>query len=115
MKNNSPEKSEAEKFIDAKEQEFARVVRAEHSDPFAVLGPHWIKTEDGVRSLAIRVYRPGASGVSIVWKENGAVYPARQIDPGGLFEAILPNGVSQPPEGQAIDPQSYRQIGRAHV
>ncbi len=108
MKNTSPEKSAAEKLSDARKQEYARVIGAEHSDPFVILGPHWIKSEDGAHTLAIRVYRPAASGVGVVWKENGAVYPARQIDPAGLFEAVLPMGVTQGREDQQIDPQSYR-------
>jgi hypothetical protein len=30
--------------------EFELIVRGEHSDPFGILGPHWI-TADGKRSL----------------------------------------------------------------
>ncbi len=108
MTSDSPPTKKTEKFIDPQEQEFARVVRAEHSNPFAVLGPHWIKSGDGARALSIRVYRPGASEVGIVWKKNGVVYPARQIDPAGLFEAVLPAEVTQAGENQTIDPQSYR-------
>ena len=41
------------------------IVRGEHSDPFGILGPHWI-TADGKRSLAIRVFRPKAVEVTII-------------------------------------------------
>ena len=55
------EKPSVEKKVprDPWKESVERIVRAEDSDPFQILGPHWID-RDGQRVLAIRVFRPGA-------------------------------------------------------
>ncbi len=62
---------------------------ARHWDPFSVLGPHPVD-RDGATLLAIRVLVPGASDVSILPRGSSAAeMRARQIHPGGFFEAVL--------------------------
>ncbi len=64
----------------------AALVQARHGDPFAVLGPH--ATADG---CVVRAMSPGASAVAAVSPETGAeLTPFAQIDPAGLWEAVMP-------------------------
>ncbi|HKS67389.1 MAG TPA: 1,4-alpha-glucan branching protein GlgB [Candidatus Acidoferrales bacterium] len=83
-----------------------RIVRAEDSDPFQILGPHWTDRA-GKRALAIRVFRPGASEASILWK-NGAISPAAGIAPGGLFETLIDPAAAKLRDGAPVSPGSYR-------
>jgi 1,4-alpha-glucan branching enzyme len=83
-----------------------RIVRAEDSDPFQILGPHWIDL-DGKRVLAIRAFRPGATGAAIVWGRSG-VAAALQIDAGGLFEAIVPSNMTKLHGDEPIPANAYR-------
>jgi len=83
-----------------------RIARGEESDPFHILGPHWIE-RGGKRILAIRVYRPGAAEAKILWK-NGASSPATKIAPEGLFEAIVDPEVNRLRPDEPIAPASYR-------
>src|SRR5205807_72556 len=62
------------------------LLHGEHSDPFAVLGPHEV---DG--KLAIRILRPGAKKVEILRAKHEAV-AAKKLDPDGFFEAVLIDG-----------------------
>jgi 1,4-alpha-glucan branching enzyme len=83
------------------------LVRGEHSDPFAVLGPHWIE-QDGKHLLAIRVLRPNATEVTVLWGKKAEPQHAIQIHPAGLFEARIPaTGVAKP-LNQAVPPNVYR-------
>jgi 1,4-alpha-glucan branching enzyme len=82
------------------------IVRAQNSDPFHVLGPHWVE-RDGKPSLAIRFFRPGASEVSIIWVSGNAIYPAAQIYP-GVFEVVLPSGIPDLRAGEPVAPAAYR-------
>ena len=83
-----------------------RIVRAEDSDPFQILGPHWID-RDGKRVLAIRAFRPGATGATILWGARATV-PSSQIDPGGLFEAIVPSDVTKLRGDEPVPANAYR-------
>jgi 1,4-alpha-glucan branching enzyme len=87
--------------------EIDRIVRAEHSDPFQILGPHWIE-RDGKRLLTIRMFHPGAAEASVVWNSTNDSIPATKIDPGGVFEAILPADVLHLHEGEYPEPAAYR-------
>ena len=87
--------------------EFELIVRGEHSDPFSILGPHWIAT-DGQRVLAIRVFRPNAVEVSIVAAKNNQPYTANRIHPEGLFEADLPATALGTAPGETVPPTAYR-------
>jgi 1,4-alpha-glucan branching enzyme len=75
--------------------EVLALCRAEHGDPFAVLGVHG----DGQGRLWLRTLQPGASAVSAIDAASGAeVTPLvqRRIGvlggPSGFFEAALPEG-----------------------
>jgi 1,4-alpha-glucan branching enzyme len=88
------------------QNEIDQIARADHSDPFRVLGPHWIE-RDGKRRLAIRGFRPGAKEMHVVWSASGETLPAGQIHSAGLFEAVIPEPVQFEP-GKAIPPEAYR-------
>ena len=61
------------------------ILRAEHGDPFAVLGMH-----DAAGQWVVRVFRPDARAVTVrAAHPGGALFPARQIHPDGFFEAVL--------------------------
>jgi 1,4-alpha-glucan branching enzyme len=83
-----------------------RIVRAEDSDPFQILGPHWIE-RDGKHVLAVRIFRPGASEASIVWR-RGAVSAASKIAAEGLFEAVVDPATAQLRDGAPVSPDAYR-------
>ncbi len=89
------------------EGEMDHLVRGEHSEPFRILGPHWTE-KAGKQSLAIRVLRPGAREVSIVWVENQKTFPAAPIHPEGLFEAILPADLPKLVSGGEVAPCAYK-------
>ena len=105
-------KSEAAvKPLDARQSEIERIVRAESSDPFHFLGPHWLD-RDGKRVLAIRAYHPAASEMAVEWLGNSpkrhSAIAAEKIHPGGVFEALVPSDLSQLRENQEIEATSYR-------
>jgi 1,4-alpha-glucan branching enzyme len=70
--------------------ELDALVRREHSNPHAILGPHPAAhpAPDGV---AIRVLRPAASAITAVL-DDGTELELRQIHPGGVFEGVLEGG-----------------------
>jgi 1,4-alpha-glucan branching enzyme len=76
------------------------LLRAEHGDPFAYLGPHEV-SHDGRRRFAVRVVQPHAAAVTVVIGEREI--PAGRIDPGGVFEALLPAEITHRP-----GPRDYR-------
>jgi 1,4-alpha-glucan branching enzyme len=64
------------------------IVRGEHGDPFAVLGPHRVGGEDG-SAVAVRAFLPGAQAARLV--PAGA--PSRSMErlhPEGFFAALVP-------------------------
>ncbi len=87
--------------------EVEEIVSGKHSDPFHILGPHWME-RDGHPLLAIRAFRPGASGLEVVWSASGQAYGAERIHPDGAFEAIVPLGGSGVEAWHAIEPAAYR-------
>jgi 1,4-alpha-glucan branching enzyme len=88
------------------EKDIELLVRGEHSDPFAVLGPHWIE-QDGKHLLAIRVFRPNAAEVTVLWGQKAEPQHAIRIHPEGLFEARIPaTGVARP-QNEAVPPNVY--------
>jgi 1,4-alpha-glucan branching enzyme len=86
--------------------EGALLVRAEHPDPFGALGPHEIE-RDGARRVVIRVIHPYATDIWVLF--DGQTFPAARIEPEGLFETVLPAGVSLP-----LGPERYRLRIRWH-
>jgi 1,4-alpha-glucan branching enzyme len=87
--------------------EMELISRGEHSDPFRVLGPHWVGCEGG-SCLAVRAFRPGATGMSVIWSANHATYAARQIHAAGIFEAVLPGDLVHARAGEAVGASAYR-------
>jgi 1,4-alpha-glucan branching enzyme len=83
------------------------LVRAYHPDPSRILGPHWID-QGGKPRLAIRAFRPGAVEASVVWSTSLKAHHAKQIDPAGLFEVILPADLSGLRAGEPVPPTAYR-------
>jgi len=83
------------------------LIHGRHSDPFWVLGPHWIE-RDGQPLLVIRVFHPSAQAVNVQWIANDKSYPARRVHPEGVFEAGMPAGESGLRPGQAVAPKAYR-------
>lgn len=64
--------------------EITALVRAEHDDPFAVLGPHL--SEAG---LWIRALLPGATSVELLDTDGSVVAQLPSIHEDGLFEVLL--------------------------
>ena len=62
MSTNKTEKDSTAKkrVIDPFRDEVERIVLGKHSDPFQILGPHWIE-RGGQKVLAIRSLRPDAT------------------------------------------------------
>ncbi len=85
--------------------EIENITRAEHSDPFHVLGPHWIDRE-GTPSVSIRAFHPAAVDVTVL--SNGGEHPAVKIHPDGLFEAIVAPRTVKAREDGSIPPAAYR-------
>jgi 1,4-alpha-glucan branching enzyme len=83
------------------------IAKGEHSDPFGVLGPHWIG-EPGKKSLAIRFFRPGAVQGAVIWGKPAATYLALQIHPAGVFEVVLPESKTGISADQPVKPEAYR-------
>jgi 1,4-alpha-glucan branching enzyme len=77
------------------EPEIEAVVRGEHGDPFAVLGPHPVDTGDWP-AVAVRAFLPGAEAVRVVPTTAGATArPMARLHSEGFFEALFP-GVAAP-------------------
>jgi len=68
------------------EAEVRALMRAEHGDPFAVLGPH--ETDEG---LHVRALLPGAKSVTVM--QSGSGWPLAELDRQGgsdLFGGLVP-------------------------
>ena len=94
-------------ILDEAQKELQSLVRAEHSDPFRLLGPHW-QSRGTDRFLAVRTLRPGAERVSVVWGADKTAHPAARIHPDGLFEAPIPIRATGLHDQDQIPPSSYR-------
>jgi len=69
------------------------IVRGEHRDPFAVLGPHVLQRPRQT-GVAVRAFLPHADKVVVVPGEaNLPAYPMTRVHPAGLFEAVFPDRV----------------------
>ena len=84
------------------EREIELLSRAEHPDPFRLLGPH-VAGEGDAKRLVVRAFLPRASEVSVILEGHPNPIPALRISPEGLFEAALPFSPVLP-----ISPSSYR-------
>jgi 1,4-alpha-glucan branching enzyme len=103
------DKTPGEKDGPSAAHELEDLIAARESDPFRLLGPHWID-RDGEKALAVRSLRPDARELSIVWGQGApqASFAAVRIDPAGLFEAIIPASVLNLSGHEAIVPTAYR-------
>ncbi len=68
--------------------EIEALLRAEHSDPFHLLGPHPVQ-RDAANYFAIRVFQPRAAAVAVM-AGSAATVPGERIHADGFFEALLP-------------------------
>jgi 1,4-alpha-glucan branching enzyme len=83
-------------------QEIDLIRRAEHADPFHILGPHVVEV-NGEKRLAIRSFLPQAREVSVVHDSAAVGLPARRVHPDGFFEALFPYS-----EAIRATPTAYR-------
>ncbi len=66
------------------------LVRGEHADPFALLGPH-VVSQGSEQAVLIRAFAPRAEKVT-VFPEDADLppQPMRRLHPDGFFEAVFP-------------------------
>jgi 1,4-alpha-glucan branching enzyme len=75
----------------APSEEIGLILRAEHSDPFHILGAHPIQ-RDGKPAIAIRAFLPQVVNAWVVRGEPGRdVSPLERLHPEGFFECIFPD------------------------
>src|SRR3984957_12440718 len=103
MEKQNPKLEVETSMQDPLARELELVARGEHSDPFGILGPHWIE-RDGKRALAIRIFRPGATQATIAWQKPKTMFPAIQIHAAGIFEVVLPGDFSGLTASQIVAP-----------
>jgi 1,4-alpha-glucan branching enzyme len=73
-------------------EEIDLILRAEHSDPFHVLGAHPVAVR-GKPAVAIRAFLPNARQAWVV--TGSAAAPLRRVQREGFFERVFPDeGVS---------------------
>src|SRR6202142_4341228 len=89
------------------QEELGVLVSGGDSDPFRLLGPHWLEG-GGKQVLEVRVLRPGAAEVNIILSESKKIISASRIHPDGFFEAILPSESLNSKPGTRIGPAAYR-------
>ncbi len=92
---------------DALQTDIELIARGQHSDPFAVLGPHWTE-QDGKKLLAVRVFRPNAAEVTVLWGKKAEAHRATRIHPDGVFEAQIPASATGKSQSEAVAPGAYR-------
>jgi 1,4-alpha-glucan branching enzyme len=67
-----------------------RLLRAEHWDPFVLLGPHPVPAE-GKPATVVRAFLPDAAQVTVLTEEPEQLSSSmKQIHRDGLFEAVIP-------------------------
>jgi 1,4-alpha-glucan branching enzyme len=88
-------------------QEVEDLAQGKHSDPFHLLGPHWVE-KNAQTVLAIRAFRPGAVGLDILWGSSNRPYRAGQIHSEGLFEAVIPADAEGLVTHDQVAPNAYR-------
>jgi 1,4-alpha-glucan branching enzyme len=68
--------------------EIELIVRAEHADPFHVLGRHPVARE-GVSGFAIRAFLPDAQEAFVVDTRSGHAHPMERVHPEGFYEVVF--------------------------
>jgi 1,4-alpha-glucan branching enzyme len=74
------------------------LVRGNHADPFAVLGPHALLEEQGA-GLAIRAFRPHARAIAVRRLSDDQLFEMTRIHPDGFFEVVVPPTASSGDRG----------------
>ena len=70
--------------------EIAQILRAEHGDPFHILGIHLVEVQ-GKPAVAIRAFLPRTQDAWVVrGPGEDDVVPLRRIHADGFFEAVFP-------------------------
>ena len=90
--------------------ELNALARGEHSDPFHILGPHYEEV-GGKTSVIVRVFRPGAESVAVIWSGRTSPISAARTAVDDIFVATIPVQVPELAVGQKlrpINPTSYR-------
>lgn len=76
-----------------------RLIRAEHWDPFTLLGPHSLH-EQGTTMTVVRAFLPEAEEATVLLDQaNDKALPMTKVHEAGLFEATV---------RQTFDPSRYR-------
>jgi len=78
----------------AAREEIELILRADHADPFHVLGAHPVEVAEG-SAVAIRAFLPEAAKAWAVRASGphqtaSGVFPLKRIHPEGFFEAVIP-------------------------
>jgi len=70
--------------------EMDRIMNADHHDPFSILGMHRVNMGgDPGPCIAVRVFIPDASTVTIIPEERNGRYDMEKIGDTGFFEAVI--------------------------
>ncbi len=67
-----------------------RIVRAEHHDPFEVLGCHPVKLGRR-KACAVRAFDPTAVSITVVPRDGAPRVPMDRLHEDGFFEAVFPD------------------------
>lgn len=76
------------KKITLDKDQIAALEQADHSDPFAVLGPHRV-ARGKKTGLLVRTIQPNAKIINIWFDEGSSYREMARISPGGLFEIFF--------------------------
>jgi 1,4-alpha-glucan branching enzyme len=72
-----------------------RLVRAEHWDPFVLLGPHPAEVT-GRPATVVRAFVPEAQAIALLTEETAiSAVPMTCVDPAGLFETCVPTALQK--------------------
>jgi 1,4-alpha-glucan branching enzyme len=75
------------------DQDLQQIVRAEHPDPFRVLGMHTASIGGELR-LVVRAFLPEARAVTVLTPDGEDAAPMEKAHADGFFEALLPRGTT---------------------
>ncbi len=69
-------------------EDLSRILRADHADPFSVLGMHVVSV-NGQAGVAVRAFLPEAREVAVWNVESSARYGMARVHEEGFFEAVV--------------------------
>jgi len=73
-----------------RDADLERIVRAEHHDPFEVLGCHVVKL-GRKKACAVRAFDPTAVAITVVPRDGAERVPMERLHDEGFFEAVFPD------------------------